>query len=258
MIPLLLARLVIAGEPEPIPRACEPLSTAELQQRVERSQHAMRQGQVAVVEALHMAIEHDLPCLDAVPDASLWAAHLERVAMIDLIRGEDWQPALRSAFYADPTLVLSVGPAHPFAAFRPSEDRDAWTPTPPGLDVALDGRPVTALPTAAGTHLLQVRGASTLHTAWLRGESPATHTLLSIAPRPPERAPGRHLRRAGLTLLVGGGVLGAGTWAVSRLRPRLGKAGDDALVGMNVGGWSLAAVGSGSWVWGVHLGRRKR
>ncbi len=240
--------------------ACAALTTDQLEAHIDRARQALMDEDLATVDSVQADLVAAAPCLDSVVDPELWARHLVSLAIAAYVRNDDWQTPLASALAASPTVNRVVRGDTLFARWTPPPTAPrAATTVPYDVHAWLDGRRVTVAEALRGPHLVQVEvdGVLTSRLVDADGSDAAWQALLpaaapSAAPTTtasaPAAAPDDGGGHATPWLLAGGAAaaLGTGTgiltWSMRAQGDRdPGK--QTALVGGNVAGWSVAAVG---------------
>lgn len=240
------------------------MGTAEFKDQVDRAQSAIDDGDVLGHGAAWRALQAGIPCLDVPVPVDAWAKFLVGYAVVEHALGRDWEPALRTALRIQPAVSRDYGP----------EALRTWTPTDGGLrvDVAsgvwIDGVQAESTGALTGPHILQRRrdGAwesqvvtsAPLPDGWEPSSDPpaSDRTEPVVVPDPPasDRGPsrGKALRIAGWSAAGVGAIggLGSALYTVDGIRD---PDGDDpwsetevtAVKAVNIGAWSLFAVGTG-------------
>lgn len=166
MIVALLVAIASAQAP-----SCEPLTEADLADRIHGSLDAIHRADVEGHRAIIRDLEQRLPCLDYVPSPERWAELLVGIAIVEHASGGDWQAPLITALRVDPDVHLLVGPTHPFRSWTPPGDAGVRErAVPDGVRIYLDGEVVQIVRDSAGIHLAQRRTGDGWTTLLLRGE----------------------------------------------------------------------------------------
>ncbi len=151
---------------------CEPLTEADLADRIHGSLDAIHRADVEGHRAIIRDLEQRLPCLDYVPSPERWAELLVGIAIVEHAAGGDWQAPLATALRIDPDVHLLVGPTHPFRSWSPPiEGGVPERAVPDGVRIYLDGELVEVVRDTAGIHLAQRRTGDGWTTLLLRGEA---------------------------------------------------------------------------------------
>ena len=166
------------------------------------------------------AIASGVGCLTELMNYSSWADHLVVVAIVRHDTNEDWQSALANALRAHPTVDRVVGEDHPIYQWKTGASPVESSQVHPALEVYLDGRLVSFLPSVSGPSLIQVVVDEEVHSRYFEGPLDAEWVAGFAPPAPIEPAPAVEVlapvagvkrsppgRSAGVGLAVGGGAV---------------------------------------------------
>lgn len=151
--------------------ACDPLSEADLADRIHASLDAINRADIDGHQAIIRDLEERLPCLEFVPKPERWAELLVGIAIVEHASDGNWEPPLTTAVHIHPKVDLLVGPTHPFRQWTsPAPASSTGKTVPEGVRVYLDGELIVEIPEISGYHLAQRRTGDGWTTLLLQDE----------------------------------------------------------------------------------------